>query len=81
MCNLFNLENFEWVQEGIRVHIRETEIGGERVFHVVFSDKRKPLIVTRMKGFEGKRWTSIPQGRQQEAEAIGKIIEEHFRGE
>lgn len=80
MSNLFNLKNFEWAKGGIRLHIRETEIGGERVFHTVFSDKRKPLIVTLMKGFEGKLWTSIPQGRQQEAEAIGRIIEEHFKG-
>lgn len=80
MSRLFSLENFDWVQEGITLSIREVEIGGERVFHTRFSDGRNALIITGMKRAAGTLWTSVPQGRQKEAEAIGKIIEAHFKG-
>ncbi|MNU14568.1 hypothetical protein D3C71_26810 [compost metagenome] len=78
MSNLFSLENFEWHQEGVTLRIRETEVGEQRVFHVVFSDQRKPLVLTQMKSFAGTMWTSIPAGRK-ETNDVGAIIEAHFK--
>ncbi len=78
MSNLFSLERFVWQKEGVTLKIRELEVGSETVFHIIFSDDRKPLVLTRMKSFAGSLWTSIPQGRK-EAEDIGKIIEDHFK--
>jgi len=48
-------------------------------FRVVFSSARQPIVVARTKDADKKIfWTSIPEGRQREAEGIGKLIEEHF---
>jgi hypothetical protein len=38
------------------------------------------LIVTKAAGTEiGKFWTSIPEGRQEEADEVGELITEYLR--
>lgn len=62
------------------IQVSEHSLEGERVFHLEFPDKRKPLnlVVAEMPG--GKKWwTSLPQGRQQEAEQFGKLIADYIR--
>jgi hypothetical protein len=60
--------------------VTEHSIKDSRVFHIQFSDSRKPLIITVAQDREEvKFWTSIPQGRQQEAEEVGKLIALHIR--
>lgn len=55
--------------------VTEHSIKESRVFHIQFSDSRKPLTITvGQDRKEVKFWTSIPQGRQQEAEEVGKLI-------
>ena len=40
---------------------------------------KKPLVLTRATGQDSDRfWTSIPQGRQKEAEEIGPLIGEYI---
>jgi len=52
-----------------------------RVFHIDFKGSRKPLVIAVGIGLRDQKfWTSIPQGRQEEAEKIGKLIAEYIRG-
>ena len=71
----FRLElNGKWI------NVSEHELQGKRVFHVHFNDETKPLILAvGLNQRQEKFWTSIPQGRQAEAEKIGKLIAEHIR--
>lgn len=77
---MFKLVDVRWQEEGVTLNIKEVEVAGEQVFHVVFNDNRKPLTITRMTSFGRPLWTSIPAGRK-ETEDIGAIIEAHFKGE
>lgn len=48
-------------------------------FRVTFSSDREPIVVARAKGVNRPHfWTSIPEGRQKEAEGVGKLIEEYL---
>jgi len=72
---LFNNENFSLDLDGIVLSVYEHTVGTSQVFHIIFSDNRTPLSLTRI----GKTWVSLPQGRQKEAEEIGGLIVEHFK--
>ena len=62
------------------INVQRLSIGGQTLFKVNFPDNRKPLIVTRALHANAYRfWTSIPEGRQQEAEEIGALITEYFK--
>lgn len=66
--------------EGEILEVTEHYIGEERIFRVVFEDKRKPLtLVVAMNSQHKKFWTSMPQGRQEEAENIGPLIALHYK--
>ena len=55
-------------------------IGAQVIFRVTFSNKKSPLVVTRaIHSNAYKFWTSIPEGRQKEAEEIGALIAEYFK--
>ncbi len=71
---------FELELEGKQISIGEHQVGSKRVFHVDFKGSKKPLVITVGVGLvKEKFWTSIPQGRQAEAEQIGKLIAEYIR--
>jgi hypothetical protein len=71
---------FQIVYQGKPANVTEVEIKERRVFHIQFADDRKPLIITVGEDRkEVKFWTSIPQGRQTEAEEIGKLIAAYIR--
>lgn len=54
--------------------------GGQVIFRVLFSDKRPALVITRAKhDSTSKFWTSIPRGRQREAQEVGALISEYFK--
>ena len=60
--------------------VMEHSIKDRRVFYIQFTDGRKPLTITVGEDRkEVKFWTSIPQGRQQEAEEVGKLIANYIR--
>jgi hypothetical protein len=60
----------------VRATARRYAIKKGEVYHVVFSDNRKPLVITLAERPNGKDfWTSLPEGRQQEAEDIGRLID------
>ena len=65
---------------GVTMNVAELSIPGWVAFRVQFSSARKPIVIARALNANAERfWTSIPEGRQQEAEAIGKLIEEYFK--
>jgi hypothetical protein len=77
---VFQADDFEVEFEGINVAIKVMEMAGRTVFHLTFSDGRKPLIISRSKVIDGRKvWMSIPEGRQREAIPIGAKIVEHFK--
>lgn len=56
------------------------KIGGDWVYIVRFPDRTPPLMLTlatKEKG--GHFWTSVPEGRQKEAEQIGPMIIGHYQ--
>jgi hypothetical protein len=73
-------ETFELELNGVIMQVQELDIPKYSAFRVIFSSKRKPLVVARTKDIEKEIfWTSIPEGRQKEAEGVGKLIDEYFK--
>lgn len=70
---------FELNYKGNSIKVQEHTVTGQTVFRVVFPDSRKPLVLTRaMRINYTDFWTSVPEGRQKEAEEIGALISEHL---
>jgi hypothetical protein len=70
---------FELDYNGNRLSIQEHTVAKRSVFRISFSDTRAPLVITQATNFEGLPfWTSVPEGRQKEAEQIGTLILEHL---
>jgi len=72
-------EEFEIDIQGLVLKVTSHIINGDEIFRIVFSDNRPPLIV--IEAIAGSRpfWTSVPQGRQKEAEFFGARIADHFK--
>ncbi len=71
---------FEITYGNTVMKVSEHRINNTAVFHIVFNDKRKPLNVTIATNSDGmKFWTSTPEGRQTEAEQIGKLVGDYIR--
>ncbi|MBL7732302.1 MAG: hypothetical protein JNM88_14080 [Chitinophagaceae bacterium] len=63
-----------------RIRVQRHTIQGAFVYHITFENKRPPLVITRAEKPTGQNWwTSIPEGRQLEANLIGPLIEEHIK--
>jgi hypothetical protein len=66
--------------EGATAEVSEHHLQDMRVFRIIFTDTRKPLVITVAETPAGKKWwTSVPQGRQKEAEEVGKLIAGYIR--
>lgn len=73
-------EPFDLEVDGNLIRVAEFEIGEKRIFHLDFKGASKPLIITvATSNKDDKFWTSIPEGRQKEAEKFGKLIANHIR--
>jgi len=71
---------FEVIYGENLVKVTEHEVKGKRVFYIDFGGERKNLAVTvALTNKDEKFWTSIPEGRQKEAENIGKLIGQYIR--
>lgn len=54
-------------------------VGKTTVYRISFPDGRKPLVITSATDSNYRNfWTSVPQGRQPEAEEFGKLIDIHL---
>jgi hypothetical protein len=68
------------IYNGVKIRVEKKLIKGFELYGVVFADKRQPLVMTVATKSSGKQfWTSVPEGRQQEAEAIGALIDNHYK--
>ena len=73
------MEQFQIIFEGKEVPVQIMRTGTVVLYIVTFTD-RKTLAVTRGKKFEeGFFWTSVPEGRQAEAEKIGPMIDKYLQ--
>ncbi|GAC1421970.1 MAG: hypothetical protein NVS1B13_03830 [Flavisolibacter sp.] len=74
------IENFELDYQNKKIRVQRRNLGYQVIFRVQFGPNGTPLILTRAASAPGQRfWTSIPEGRQKEAEQIGPLIEQYFR--
>ncbi|REC79442.1 hypothetical protein DRF60_06360 [Chryseobacterium elymi] len=78
MGNLFENKTLEISAEGVKIVVSEYTVNDQQVFRLLFSDGRLPLVITRISALSSNLWTSIPQGRQKEAESFGKEISKHL---
>lgn len=71
---------FQIVWREKELEVVPKKVGGDWVYIVRFPDRTPSLMLTQAimeKG--GHFWTSVPEGRQGEAEQIGPLINEYFK--
>ena len=77
---LFLPEHFQIDFEGLLLEIQIHTMLERKVFQIAFPDGRPDLVISRSTVYSGKKvWMSIPEGRQEEAIAIGVKIVEYFK--
>ena len=73
--DLFNVE-----LNGQTVQVSSHTIKSARLFHIVYQGATPALNITIAENTDGiKFWTSVPEGRQEEAELAGKVIAAYIR--
>ena len=66
-------------KEGM-IRVQQHFVASHTIYRIVFSDKRDPFVITRvLTDNAARRWTSIPEGRQREAEEIGPLITDYIK--
>jgi len=71
---------FELSYEDVKIKVQRHLIGSQTIFRIIFSNSGAPLVITRATSENVYRlWTSVPEGRQREAEEIGKLIEQYYK--
>lgn len=71
---------FDIELNGKTVQVSSHTIKTAKVFHVVYPDRKPALNITIAENSDGEKfWTSIPEGRQEEAEFAGKAIGDYIR--
>ena len=74
------LDIFELEFKDGKIRVQRHFVSQQTIYRIVFSDKRSPLVVTRAFTDNAVRWwTSIPEGRQREAEEIGPLIADYIK--
>jgi hypothetical protein len=65
--------------KGVRVVVRKVLVQQTEFYRVLFADKRPPLMITTAKNHLGRVfWTSMPEGRLEEANDIAMLVDEHY---
>lgn len=78
---LFNTndQKFSFEAYGVTIMCQKLDVEEQVAFYVTFSSHRKPITVARAKFVTSPMtWTSIPEGRQKEAEGIGQLIDQYL---
>jgi hypothetical protein len=72
---------FQIDYKGGKIKVQRHSIGGSTtVFRIGFSNGTPALVITRATGEHiGLHWTSIPEGRLNEAQEIGPLIEHYYK--
>ena len=61
------------------IRVQRHLVSNQIIYRIVFSDKRNPFVITRALTENAPHWwTSIPEGRQREAEEIVPLIEKYL---
>ena len=79
---LFNTtdERFSFESHGVTLDCERLDVPNFVAFRVKFSSNRKPIVIAKAMGMDTPYfWTSIPEGRQKEAEGVGRLIEEYLQ--
>ncbi len=75
-----NKDKFELDYMDGKISVQRHSIGAQTIFRISFTDRRPPLVISRALHANAFRfWTSIPEGRQSEAEVIGPLISEYYK--
>ena len=75
-------DSFQLEINSVTIQFQRLDLPGYIAYRASFSSRREPIVVARATDANNNRfWTSVPQGRQKEAEAIGKLIEEELKKE
>jgi len=74
-------QQFEISFGGETAQVSEHMLPSGRIFRIVFPQpKIKPLVIAvAVDKLSNKYWVSIPDGRGEEAAAVGKLIADHIR--
>ncbi len=70
---------FEVNYKGAILNAQEFTIADGNIFRILFPDQTPQLVITRAAGPDGKFWTSVPEGREHEAEGIGEQVLEFLK--
>ena len=70
-------DRFEIIIAGVSTPVLCLHLSGQEIFRVEYTN-RQPLMLTRAVMASVVQWTSVPQGRHQEATVIGGLIDEHL---
>lgn len=72
--------SFELTYKEQTIKVQRHSISGTTVFRISFPGSRQPLVITEADHENANNfWTSIPEGRQKEAEEIGSLIAEFYK--
>lgn len=72
-------EQFTFEAYGVTINCQKLDISKDLAYYITFSSNRKPIVIARAKFQDSDaRWTSIPEGRQKEAEGLGALIEQYL---
>ena len=75
-----NDNQFELKLNGVNMLVSRLDLPLTTAFRVEFSSARPAIVVARATRPSGDRfWTSVPEGRQKEAEGVGELIEEFLK--
>ena len=73
-------DTFELQHKENRIKVQRHSVANEIIYRILFPDNTPPLVLTRASDSNADRfWTSIPEGRQKEAEEIGPLIAEYIK--
>ena len=82
MKEIFNseeLDNFTIGYQQQELIVNRMELAQMVIFRISFPGTTSPLIITRASQPSGEKfWTSVPEGRQKEAEIFGPLIGEYI---
>lgn len=71
---------FEIIHGMVTIRGERLDLPHQEVYRLVFSSPRQPIIIARAEREDGSVfWTSIPEGRQKEAEGLGAFLENHWK--
>ena len=77
-----DINNFELDTPEGKINVQRHLVANQTIYRVVFQDKRIPLVITRALTENASHWwTSIPEGRQREADAMGPLIENFIKSQ